>query len=231
MSRWTPSRATLNLSLAAAVLLVLTACTAGTKNVGTRDRAGTLATISPPASESALIYQTGTPAPPPPQATAIRVASGQPCVTRDLKVGEPSSIEGETGEHNVLVTLTNDQPITCWLRGTPSVTAYDNKAKQLRTKSGPGHYVTSRPAQTLSLPPGSSAYVLVAKYRCDEQPSTEIDVLRLAMPQGGTANVDLPTGIGMGVLDYCLAASDAAGRYLAVSPIASTPMRTTGWGD
>lgn len=214
---------------AALSLLILNACTT-TRTTG--DASGRVTPTATGGVPAPTVSPTATPAPPPPQARAIPKATGPACTTHGLEVARWPSLDGETGEHNVLLAFTNKTTRTCWVRGTPPITAYDDDAKRIPIKSGPrSHYVTNRPAETLSLPSGASVYLLVAKFRCDEPPSTEIRALELVMPQGGTLNVILPSGGGIGFLDYCLAPGDVAGRYLAVSPLSSTAERTTGWSN
>lgn len=220
------SRSVARLRCCSLALALVTGCDASVPATDGQPRVKASTEVTGP---SATIYPTQPTPSKPPATLRIPRPQGVACAVGRVRVEPASSLEGESGEANALVTLTNVSSRPCWLQGTPGVAAYATTGKRLPFRTGPAHYVNRKPAAVLLLPVGASAFALIAKYRCDDGPSTtRIDHLRLALPQGGHVGVKLPEYPYMG---YCLVPDDMAGRFLAVSPLAATAQATQGWND
>jgi hypothetical protein len=144
-------------------------------------------------------------------ATALIVQPGTPVVPM-------------TGEHAVMYALTNRGPVTCTVRGFPQVVLYDANGGVLpfHYAAGGGAYVTAGKPVTVVLAHGASAYVLVAKYRCDLGIARNATAIRLtlATAHGGmfvwreAAGISGPAG-----LSYCLGGQHDPGQLVTVSPV------------
>jgi len=70
-------------------------------------------------------------------------------------------------------------------------------------------YVSGQPPRDVLLGPGSTAYFLVAKYRCDGGSIAEASELRVLLPANASPlHIALPAGgggFGVSALDYCRA--------------------------
>ena len=106
------------------------------------------------------------------------------CAARALVLRPGAFVVPMTGEHAVMYALTNRGPVACTLSGYPQVVLYDAKGAALpfRYDKGGGAYVTSRKPAPVVLARGASAYVLVAKYRCDLGIVRNATAIRLALP-------------------------------------------------
>ena len=91
------------------------------------------------------------------------------CPNDSLRRGYGPGVSPATGEHAVLYRITNTSGIACTLAGYPTVVLFDGAGKVLPFHITRDHsqYVTADPPGPVTLPPGGSAFVLVAKYRCD----------------------------------------------------------------
>jgi len=81
----------------------------------------------------------------------------------------------------------------------------------------------------VTLVPGASAYVLVAKYRCDRGILRNAAAIRLWMPalRGAVlAGRASPGGRGVSTLSYCVGGASDPGQTVAVSPVERTPGAT-----
>ena len=149
------------------------------------------------------------------------------CAADVLVLRPGAGVVPMTGEHAVLYALANRGPQTCTVRGYPQVTLYDADGRVLpfRYADGGGAYVTSGKPAAVVLAPGATAYVLVAKYRCD------LGIVRNA----ATIGVTLPAGRGqvfaarepVGVpgppgLSYCRGGPHDPGQLVTVSPVEPT---------
>jgi hypothetical protein len=136
-----------------------------------------------------------------------------------------------TGEHAVMYALTNRGPVTCALSGYPKVVLYDagGAALPFRYIRGGGAYVTSRKPVTVILARGASAYVLVAKYRCDLGVARNATVIRLTLPAADGAAFAGREAVGTGGaagLSYCRGGPRDPGQVIAVSPVEPTEQAT-----
>jgi len=97
---------------------------------------------------------------------AIRIRR---CPARALVLHPGTYVSPATGEHAVMYALTNRGPAACTLKGYPRVVLTEATGAVLpfRYAKGGGAYATSARPVTVVLAHGASAYVLVAKYRCD----------------------------------------------------------------
>lgn len=136
-----------------------------------------------------------------------------------------------TGEHAVMYALTNRGPVTCTVRGYPQVVLYDASGDVLpfRYAAGGGAYVTSTKPVTVVLAHAASAYVLVAKYRCDLGIARNATAIRLTLPAHGemfarreAAGISGPAG-----LSYCRGGQHDPGQLVTVSPVEPTRQATS----
>jgi hypothetical protein len=139
-----------------------------------------------------------------------------------MGIGPP--VSPETGEHPLLLTLTNEGPSACYLDGYPGITLYDARNELLPLSYLRHGYQTIGPApQRVDIAPGSAAFVMVSKYRCD---SGDIDTavsLRLIPPDDTTS---MAVSIqGQTDLSYC--GPGDPGSELDISPVEPTAAATT----
>ena len=154
------------------------------------------------------------------------------CATGNLILGHGAPVVPMTGEHAVMYALTNRSSRTCTLRGYPGVTLFDARglAMPFRYAHGGGTYVTSHRPGTIVLAHGASAYVLVAKYRCDQGIARNAATIRLALPAAGgrVFTAREPVGIfGPPGLSYCRGGPHGPGQLITVSPIERTWQATS----
>lgn len=147
-----------------------------------------------------------------------------------LRPGAP--VVPMTGEHAVLYTLANRGPAACTVHGYPQVTLYDARGRALpfRYAAGGGEYVTSRKPATVVLAPGATAYVLVAKYRCDLGIARNAATIALALPAAGGRVFEArePVGVpGPPGLSYCDGGPHDPGQLVTISPIERTGQATS----
>ncbi|MGO9293811.1 MAG: DUF4232 domain-containing protein, partial [Streptosporangiaceae bacterium] len=129
------------------------------------------------------------------------------CRAGSLVLRPGAGVVSMTGEHAVMYALAN-RGQACALKGYPRVLLYDPAGRVLpfRYAYGGGAYVTAASPATVVLAPGASAYLLVAKYRCDlgiEDAAAEIRItLRLA--HGAPFTAREPVAVtGPAGLSYC----------------------------
>jgi hypothetical protein len=130
-----------------------------------------------------------------------------------------------TGEHGVFYRLANHGRIACTLAGYPRIRLYaGGKVMPFRYVFG-GPYVTGKPPTTVPLQPGATAWVLVAKYRCDLGVLSNATTISLTGP-GVTGALTGPVprySGGISALSYCRGGSADPGQVVAVSPFEPTP--------
>jgi Protein of unknown function (DUF4232) len=137
-----------------------------------------------------------------------------------------------TGEHAVLYTLTSRGPVTCTVHGYPHVVLYDANggALSFHYATGGGAYVISGKPVTVVLAHGATAYVLVAKYRCDLGIARDATTIQLTLPaaRGGIFAEREKTGIsGPAGLSYCRGGQHDPGQLVTVSPVEPTARTTS----
>lgn len=127
-----------------------------------------------------------------------------------------------TGEHAVYYTLVNTGSTACTLTGYPAVALYDGRGKLLPFRyTRRSQYVTANPPRPVVLASGGSAYVLVAKYRCDLGMGTAAATIQLTLP-GQQAPVTITaaaTTAGVSTLSYCTGGPHDPGQVVSVSPV------------
>jgi Protein of unknown function (DUF4232) len=152
------------------------------------------------------------------------------CPARALALRPGAFVVTMTGEHAVMYALTNRGPVTCALSGYPKVVLYDAEGVELpfRYVRGGGAYVTSRKPVTVVLARGASAFVLVAKYRCDLGVARNAAVIRLTLPTRGAAFArrEALALAGAAGLSYCRGGPRDPGQVIAVSPVEPTQQAT-----
>lgn len=154
------------------------------------------------------------------------------CAADALVLRPGARVSPMTGEHAVLYILANRGPQTCTVRGYPRVTLYDadGRAMPFQYAEGGGAYVTSGHPATVVLAPQSTAYVLVAKYRCDLGIARTAATIRLTLPSGHgqVFAAREPVGIpGPAGLSYCQGGPHDPGQLVTVSPIEPTALATS----
>jgi hypothetical protein len=138
------------------------------------------------------------------------------------------AISPETGEHAGRFVLTNRSTRPCALDGYPRVALYDGRHKLAFVyRRGGGHYVSARRPQRVLLRPGSHAFFLEAKFRCDGGVIGAASEIRARVPDGaGFLRLRLAGRGVVGALDYC--GSYSGGRHpdpgntVEVSPLTAS---------
>jgi hypothetical protein len=158
-----------------------------------------------------------------------------PCQAAALALGYGPLVVPMTGEDGMVYALTNRGRVTCTLVGYPKVALYGahGAALPFHYRHGHGLYVTSAPPVAVIVAPGASAYVLVAKYRCDLGTVRNAATVRLTLPAPQSAALTgraSPTGMGVSTLSYCRGGPNGPGQTIEVSPIERTPGAATSLG-
>jgi uncharacterized protein DUF4232 len=132
-----------------------------------------------------------------------------------------------TGEHGGYFALVNRGQTACTLDGYPSVVLSDTASANLPFRYVHASvYLTKADPRRVLLPPGASAFVLIAKYRCDLGDSRDAVAIRLILPgsDGPAMTMGFPPGLPGGtVMSYCKGGPDDPGQVIGVSPIEAVP--------
>jgi Domain of unknown function (DUF4232) len=131
-----------------------------------------------------------------------------------------------TGEHGAFYALVNHGQTACTLTGYPGIALYDARGALPFRYTHHSQYVTRAGPRTVLLPPGASAYVLVAKYRCDLGVISDAAAIRLSLPgPGGAVLTSRVSGsrAGAAALSYCQGGPGSPGQAISVSPIEPAP--------
>ena len=132
-----------------------------------------------------------------------------------------------TGEHGAFYALVNHGQTACTLTGYPGIMLYDARGALLPFRyTHHSQYVTKAGPRAVLLRPRASAYVLVAKYRCDLGVTRNAVTIRLALP--GPRRAVLTRRVsgsrsGAAALSYCKGGAGGPGQTIAVSPIEPAP--------
>ena len=129
-----------------------------------------------------------------------------------------------TGEHAEMFYLTNRGPSPCTVRGYPSAMLYGGGGGVLpfRFADGGGVYVTRSTPVLVTLKPGASAYLVIAKYRCDLGIVSDAVSVRLSLrlPGGTTVSRRLRLPVpGAPGLSYCTGGRHDPGQLVVISPL------------
>jgi uncharacterized protein DUF4232 len=210
--------------LAAGILasLLLGACAS---TGGTRSGAGGADPVAPANGTPALASSSASPGGNTPPAAARRARP--PCQPRALDLGYGPALSPMTGEHGDFYALINRGARACTLAGYLDIRLYDANGAPLPFRYRHGHspYVTAAAPVTVTLRPGASAWVLVAKYRCDVGTDRDARSIRITVP--GAQHAVL-TGrassrdVGVSALSYCRGGTNDPGQTVAVSPVEPT---------
>ncbi len=178
--------------------------------------------------------QARSPAPATPLAAAFATSNAAPpCRASALALRFGPELVPMTGEHGGYFALVNHGRTACTLDGYPAVALYDAAGAILpfRYAHQAGGYLTKAPPRAVLLAPGASAYVLVAKYRCDLGVRRDAATMRLTLP--GAAAAARAAGVMAirfasrlpGELDmsYCKGGPGDPGQVVGVSPVEPAP--------
>src|SRR6266536_1668745 len=114
-----------------------------------------------------------------------RASSGRtapPCRAVALALRYGPGIVPVTGEHGAFYALVNHGRTACTLTGYPGIALYDARGPVPFRYTHHSQYVTRAGPRPVLLPPRASAYVLVAKYRCDLGVLRNAATIRLTLP-------------------------------------------------
>jgi len=154
------------------------------------------------------------------------------CAAQALVLQPGAYISPMTGEHAMMYALTNRGLAACTVKGYPQIVLTDATGAVLpfRYARGGGAYVTAAKPVTVMLAPAASAYVLVAKYRCDLGVQSNATAIRLTLPTAhGTAFAGRePVGVsGSTGMSYCRGGRHDPGQLVAISPVQPTQQATS----
>lgn len=148
------------------------------------------------------------------------------CLAAHLALRYGPALSPMTGEHGVLYALVNRGRTACRLAGYPGITIYDAAGTPMKFRyTHHSEYLSPAAPRPVTLRPGASAYLLVAKYRCDLGVVSNAVRIRLTLP--GPDKVALAgrvaaDGLGVSELSYCRGGPNDPGQTVGVSPIART---------
>lgn len=136
------------------------------------------------------------------------------CTRADLTVST-LPISPETGEHGLELAF-RDGTRPCVVQGRPSIGFLDrNRVMVPLITTATNQYVRKMPEKAVRLVPGRSAFVLVAKYRCDLGDAQVATVAEIRLAHGGgTMTADVRSAD----LARCRGPTHGPGQTIAVSP-------------
>jgi hypothetical protein len=149
------------------------------------------------------------------------------CADRSLAIGYDPSVDfQETGDRGDAFTVTNHGAVTCTLDGYPSITLTDSAGRTIPFNYVDGHsqYLTRRPPKPVTIDAGGSAYLGVAKYRCDIAQQTVATRIYVLIP-GQRAALSVPLVGRAQNLDYCIGAHGTRST-ISISPIEASGAQT-----
>jgi hypothetical protein len=159
-------------------------------------------------------------------ANAAGILKASPlCMTSQLSLGFGGQVSPATGEHAVVLTLTNKSGKYCQLLGYPSVRFYTATGRVLPfSYSRVSQYFPRIVPRLVGLRPGTHGYFEVAKYRCDVGDLMTPSVIKvsLAASAGVWLARSVPPSPGVGVLTYCKGGVQDPGQSVGVSPIVAS---------
>lgn len=150
------------------------------------------------------------------------------CSTTNLLLGFGDRVSPQTGENGVMYTLMNREKSACLLRGYPGISFYDSKGHLLPFKytwSGT-QYVTHASPSVVVLRPGSRAYFLVAKYRCDIGNAMGAATIHVYPPNTKQQLIGRASPSGAATFAYCKGGTKDPGQLVEVSPVEASSRAT-----
>jgi Protein of unknown function (DUF4232) len=158
---------------------------------------------------------------------AIAATAAPRCRAAELTLRPGPGVSPMTGEHGAFYALVNRSHTACTIIGYPAVALYDARGALLPFRyTHHSQYVTRARPQTVLLSPQASAYVLIAKYRCDLRISRNAATIRLTLPGPQhavlaiRASGSLPASSSTAeTLSYCAGGPSDPGQVISVSPI------------
>ena len=157
-------------------------------------------------------------------ATSLPKAS-TPCTTSQLSLGVGGQVSPGTGEHGLILTLTNKSAKYCQLLGYPAVGLYTALGRVLPfTYDHGSQYFSHIVPHLVGLRPGTHGWFEVAKYRCDLGDLLTPSVIKVTVaPSAGASLTRLvPSSPGVGILAYCKGGVRDPGQLVGVTPIVAT---------
>jgi hypothetical protein len=151
----------------------------------------------------------------------------RPCQPAALALGYGPALSPMTGEHGDFYALINRGALACTLAGYLDIRLYDANGAPLpfHYSHGRSPYVTTSDPVAVTLRPGASAWVLVAKYRCDVGIDRDATTVRITVPgaQRAVLTGRASSGdAGVSALSYCRGGTTDPGQTVAVSPVEPT---------
>jgi len=216
------NRAAAGIAATVALIGVMASCGAGSGDVVAQPTSGT---GSGTGAEPVVALKA-------PSAAAETDASGSACTSRDVELNlgdDPSG--GATGERSVALRLTNNGLRTCVLDGRPSVEFLDSDDHNVGLRKGKragGPYMHGSTATTFRLRPGSSADVVIAKYRCDLGDKTVATKARIGLPGAADSTTFVLDRENMNGIASCLGGDDDPGQTFAISGYTAFTCRVVG---
>ncbi len=178
-------------------------------------------------SVSTPVSSTHSASQPAPAASTLTGATQQPvlptCEDGSLVVSYDPAVDFQaTGDRGDAFRISNHGS-PCRITGYPTITLADGHGTPLAFTytDGRSQYVTQRHPEPVTLPQGQSAYVGVAKYRCDLAGSTLATTLTMRLPGQHTPKRVVLTGRAQN-LAYCRGRSHDPGNNVAISPVEPT---------
>ena len=205
-------RSLLRGTAAALALLAATGCASG----GTAHRAAAVPAVRPAATTAGATRRAGA------SGSTVR------CPARSLVLRPGRYVSPMTGEHAELFALKNRSSVGCGVEGYPRIVLYGSQGTVLPFHyTHGGSYVTREKPVTVVLAPGSSAYVLVAKYRCDLGVVRTAATIKLTLHAVGGLTFtgrEAVGGLGSEDLSYCRGGPHDPGQTIEISPIEPTQL-------
>ena len=151
------------------------------------------------------------------------VAAAAACRVDVLTIGPGPAVSPQTGEHSLIVSLTNRARVVCRLAGFPTVSLLKGtEVLPFRYVDGRSSYFSSGGAGEVVLAPRRAAYVKIAKYRCDVGDLRVATTVRLGLGAGGPS-LSLALSGSYPDLAYCEGGRQDPGQTVAVSTFAARP--------
>ncbi len=144
------------------------------------------------------------------------------CRLQQLKLTIGPSLSEKTGQHTLVLVLTNREQNACLLDGYPTVALIDRRGAivPFSIRHGGDQMVTSRLPTRVPVRPSRSAFVVFNKYRCDRRDLRFPRQLRLDLSTSNRPaylSVGIPAWVHIG---YC--GNGDPGSTVTVSPFEPT---------